>query len=68
MIGIPIAIWKYVDWQFVQQEVLFENKRIRDALRGSSRLVRGRWWYTVRVAGFLWLLSVDRRARARTSR
>ncbi len=58
LIGIPIAIRKYVDWQFVQQEVLFENKRIRDAFRGSSRLVRGRWWYTVRVAGFLWLLTV----------
>ena len=59
LIGIPIAIRKYVDWQFVQQEVLFENKRIRDAFRGSSRLVRGRWWYTVRVAGFLWLLTVS---------
>ena len=58
VIGLPIAIWKYVEWQFVQQEVVFEDKRMRDAFRGSSRLVRGHWWYTVRVAGFLWLLSV----------
>jgi hypothetical protein len=58
VIGIPIAIWKYVEWQFVQQEVLFGDKRIRDAFRGSAQLVRGRWWYTVRIAGFLWLLSV----------
>ena len=58
VIGLPIAVLKYVDWQFVEQEVLFKDARIRDALRGSSRLVRGRWWRTVRVAGFLWLLSV----------
>jgi hypothetical protein len=58
VIGIPIAIWKYVSWQFVQQEILFKDKPIREAFRGSSRLVRGRWWRTVRVAGFLWLVSV----------
>lgn len=58
IVGIPIAIRKYVDWQFVQQEILFEDRSIRDAFRGSTRLVRGRWWRTVRVAGFLWLLSV----------
>ncbi|HEY5053737.1 MAG TPA: hypothetical protein VII45_10045, partial [Solirubrobacterales bacterium] len=58
VIGLPIAAWKYVCWRFVQQEILFEDKPIREAFRGSSRLVRGRWWHTVRVAGFLWLLSV----------
>jgi hypothetical protein len=29
-----------------------------EAFRGSSALVRGRWWHTVRVAAPLWLLSV----------
>jgi hypothetical protein len=58
IIALPIAIWKYVAWQFVQQEILFEDKPIREAFRGSSRIVRGRWWRTVRVAGFLWLVSV----------
>ena len=58
IIGLPVAIWKYIEWQFVQQEVLFSDRGVRDALRGSSRLVRGHWWYTVRVAGFLWLISV----------
>ncbi len=58
VVGIPIAVWKYVAWQFVQQEILFEDKPIRDAFRGSSAIVRGRWWRTVRVAGFLWLISV----------
>jgi hypothetical protein len=58
IVGLPIAIWKYIEWQFVQQQVLFENKGIRDAFRGSTRLVRGHWFYTLRVAGFLWLLSI----------
>ena len=58
VIGIPIAIWKYVSWQFVQQEILFQDKPMREAFRGSSRIVRGQWWRTVRVAGFLWLVSV----------
>jgi len=58
VIGIPIAAWKYASWLFVQQEVLFTDKSIREAFRGSSDLVRGRWWHTVRVAGVLWLLSV----------
>ena len=42
----------------MQQEILFENRSIREAFRGSSRHVRGQWWRTVRVAGFLWLISV----------
>ena len=43
IVGLPIAIWKYVSWQFVQQEILFEDKPFREAFRGSSRIVRGRW-------------------------
>jgi len=58
VIGIPFAVWKYVSWLFVQQEVLFTDKSIRESFRGSSELVRGRWWHTLRVAAVLWLLSV----------
>ena len=58
VIGLPFAAWKYVSWLFVQQEVLFTDKSIRESFRGSSELVRGRWWHTVRVAGVLWLLSI----------
>jgi hypothetical protein len=56
IVGLPWAVLKYVSWSFVQQEVLFTDKSIRQAFRGSSDLVRGRWWHTVRVDGFLWLL------------
>ncbi|HXR61770.1 MAG TPA: hypothetical protein VN732_10620 [Solirubrobacterales bacterium] len=58
VVGFPVAVWKYVCWLFVQQEVLFTDKSIREAFHGSSELVRGRWWHTVRVAAPLWLLSV----------
>jgi hypothetical protein len=58
IIGIPFAIWKFVEWQFVQQEIIFKDKSLREAFRGSTRLVRGNWWRTVRIAGFLWLISV----------
>jgi hypothetical protein len=58
IIGIPFAIWKYVQWQFVQQEIMFKDKGMRAAFHGSTRLVRGNWWRTVRVAGLLWLISV----------
>ncbi len=58
VIGIPFAAYFYIAWQFIQQEILFENRSIREAFRGSSALVRGRWWRTLRVAGVLALLSL----------
>jgi len=50
IVGLPFAAWKYVGWLFIQQQIMFEDKRPREAFRGSSELVRGRWWYTLRVA------------------
>jgi hypothetical protein len=58
VVGIPFAVYKYVAWSFVKQEILFEDKSIREAFHGSADLVRGRWWHTVRVAAFLLLVSV----------
>jgi hypothetical protein len=58
VIGIPYAIYKYVGWQFIQQEILFKNSSIREAFHGSAHRVKGRWWRTVRVVGVLFLLSV----------
>ena len=57
LIGAPIALWKFIDWQFVQQEILFEDRSIRDAFRGSTRVVRGHWLRTLCVAGLFELLS-----------
>ena len=57
IVGIPFAVWKYIGWQLVQQKILFEDVTVREAFRGSSRLVRGHWWHTVRITIFLELLS-----------
>ena len=58
IIGIPYAIKKYVDWQLTQQEVLFEDRSLREALRGSTRVVRGHWWHTAATVLVLALLGV----------
>jgi hypothetical protein len=57
IIGIPVAIIKFIDWQFAQQEILFEDRSIRAAMRGSTALVRGHRWHTGTVAAALWVLS-----------
>jgi hypothetical protein len=57
IIGIPFAIRKFVHWQFVQQEILFEDRSIREAFHGSTRLVRGHWWHTAAVSATFWILS-----------
>jgi Vacuolar protein sorting-associated protein 62 len=58
IIGIPFGIYFYIAWQFVQQEILFKDSSIREALKGSHVLVRGHWWRTVVVAGILFVLGV----------
>ncbi len=58
VIGAPFAAWKYVGWLFLQQQILFEDRGVREAFRGSSELVRGRWWYTLRVAAVFWVIGI----------
>jgi len=58
VIGVPFAIYFYIAWQFVQQEILFENRSIRESLRGSHSRVRGHWWRTVVVTAILALIGV----------
>lgn len=58
VVGLPFAAWKYVAWLFVQQQILFEDRRVREAFRGSAAAVRGRWWYTLRVAAVLAALGI----------
>jgi hypothetical protein len=58
VIGIPFAAYFYVAWQFVQQEILFEDRSIRESLRGSHARVRGHWWRTVAVTAILALIAL----------
>jgi len=57
VVGIPFAAWKYVAWLFIQQRIIFDDVPVRAAFRGSSDLVRGHWWYTLRVAAVLAILA-----------
>jgi hypothetical protein len=58
VIGIPFGIYFYIAWQFIQQEIMFKDRSIREALRGSHALVRGHWLRTILIAGFLTVLSL----------
>ena len=57
VIGIPYGLKKFVDWQFVQQEVLFEDRSIREAMRSSTHLVHRHWWHTGIYSAILWLIA-----------
>lgn len=58
VIGLPFAAYFYVAWSFVKQQILFHDRSVREAMRASSELVRGRWWRTLRVVAFLFMVSV----------
>ncbi len=58
VIGIPFAAYFYVAWQFVQQEILFEDRSIRESLRRSHARVRGHWLRTLVVTAILALIGV----------
>jgi hypothetical protein len=58
VIGIPFAIWKLVGWAFVQEEVIFTDKSLRESFRASSELVRGRWLRTARVIAVFYVIGI----------
>jgi hypothetical protein len=48
VIGIPIAVWLLVRWQFYTQVIIFDRDATGpEALQESTRLVRNRWWKTL---------------------
>ena len=58
VIGLPFALWKLVGWAFVQEEVIFTDKGIRESFRDSSELVRGRWFRTARVILIFYVIGI----------
>ncbi len=58
VIGLPWAIWKLVDWAFVQEEVIFTDKSFRQSFKASSELVRGRWFRTARVIVIFYVIGI----------
>jgi Vacuolar protein sorting-associated protein 62 len=49
VVGLPIAIWLFVRWQFIAQATMLEGLAGQRALARSAELVRGRWWHTALV-------------------
>jgi hypothetical protein len=58
VIGLPWALWKLVGWAFVQEEVIFTDKSLRESFRASSELVRGRWLRTARVIVIFYVIGI----------
>jgi hypothetical protein len=46
VVGIPIAIHRFVRWSLFAQACILGDLSATDSLRRSSELVRGRWWRT----------------------
>jgi hypothetical protein len=53
-IGVPIAAWLSVRYQFVGQVVMVEGRRSAPALARSASLVRLRWWHTACLSFVVW--------------
>jgi hypothetical protein len=58
VIGLPWAIWKLVGWAFVQEEVIFTDKSLRQSFRASTELVRSRWFRTARVILIFYVIGI----------
>lgn len=56
VVGIPLALWFAVRYQFMAQVVVTEHLDGRSALRRSAALVKGRWWHTALMATLFNLL------------
>jgi hypothetical protein len=54
VVGLPVALWLIVRFQFLPQVTMLEGCRGRRALGRSSELVRGRWLHTAVITALVW--------------
>jgi hypothetical protein len=54
VVGLPIAVWLTVRYQFLPQVTMLEGARGRRALARSGALIRGRWLHTGVIAAVTW--------------
>ncbi len=55
VVGIPVAIHRFIRWSLFAEACMLDDLSATDALRRSSLLVRGHWW---RTFGFTTLVDV----------
>lgn len=53
VVGIPIAVWLVIRWQFLAPAVIIDERTGLGALGRSSELVKGRWLNTLVVAALV---------------
>jgi Vacuolar protein sorting-associated protein 62 len=58
VVGVPVAIWLVVRWQFIPQVTMLEGVGGWATLRRSAELVRSRWWHTALVTLLVLLLII----------
>ncbi len=46
IVGIPLAIHRFIRWSLFAQACILEDRASLSSLARSSQLVRGRWWRT----------------------
>jgi hypothetical protein len=56
IVGAPLGVWLLVRWSLALQVVALEEAGARDALRRSSRLVKGHWWKALSITALGTLL------------
>jgi hypothetical protein len=54
VVGLPVAAWLTVRYQYLAQVTMLDGVRGRGALASSGRLVRGRWLHTALLATLVW--------------
>ena len=58
VVGIPVAIYRFVRRVFVLIEVVLHGHSARSSQGASVALVRGQWWRTAVLVGLLYLILV----------
>jgi hypothetical protein len=58
VVGIPVAIYRFVRRVFVLVEVVLHGHSARSSQGASVALVRGNWWRTALLVGIVYLILV----------
>jgi hypothetical protein len=58
IVGIPVAVYRFVRRVFVLIEVVLHGHSARSSQGASVALVRGQWWRTALLVGVLYLILV----------
>ncbi|MGH3041558.1 MAG: hypothetical protein ACRDNG_07450 [Gaiellaceae bacterium] len=58
IVGLPVAVYRFVRRVFVLFEVVLHGRSARSSQGASVALVRGHWWRTALLVGLLYLILI----------